>query len=147
MVKWLSYSLQFNIGIEDNHEILTETRRVLSEVKILSDHTLNLEISLKTRDGDSMVLEVWSANMDTASAKCKNTRVSEDNKWLRTILAPRHTRANFLQNSALISTCSTALSSPKFVVMIYGCNPPQPIWTMTMKWHQKHIKNVPRRSC
>ena len=56
---------------------MTETRRVLSEVKILSDHTLNLEISLKTRDGDSMVLEVWSANMDTSSSKCKNTRVSQ----------------------------------------------------------------------
>ena len=58
--------MQFYLSIDDNSDVLNETTKVQAEVvNRLSNHNVNVEISLKTKEGDSMVLEVWTVNMDT----------------------------------------------------------------------------------
>lgn len=56
--------LQFNIAIQDQSDVLQETKRVLSltnsETTIVQKLPLCVEISLETVEGDKMILEVWS---------------------------------------------------------------------------------------
>ncbi|XP_067948539.1 autophagy-related protein 13-like [Watersipora subatra] len=59
----------FNLTIDDNEEVLRETKRLTTSIHYLSAFSLNVEISLKTKDGDAMVLEVWTLNMDPFSRK------------------------------------------------------------------------------
>ena len=62
--------MQFYLSIDDNSDVLNETTKVQAEVvNRLSNHNVNVEISLKTKEGDSMVLEVWTVNMDTHNRK------------------------------------------------------------------------------
>ena len=56
-------SPQFNLAIRDIPEVLSETKRALASQLISVKQSLCIEISLKTADGDTMVLEVWSLGM------------------------------------------------------------------------------------
>ncbi|EDV49926.1 autophagy-related protein 13 homolog [Drosophila erecta] len=56
----------FNIAVQDHPEVLDETKRALSlktGESILQRLPLCVEISLKTTEGDQMVLEVWSLDL------------------------------------------------------------------------------------
>ncbi|KAJ6640870.1 Autophagy-related protein 13 like, partial [Pseudolycoriella hygida] len=58
----------FNIAIQDQPEILLETKRVItpsSGESIISKFPLCVEISLETVDRDKMVLELWSMSIAT----------------------------------------------------------------------------------
>lgn len=55
---------QFNLGVKDAVEVLSETKKALVEVNPLSAHMINVEISLRTSDGDTMMLEVWTSRLD-----------------------------------------------------------------------------------
>lgn len=58
---------QFNISIDDYPEVVEDTKRALNLVSgdsILQRFPLNVEISLRTTEGDSMVLEVWSLGLN-----------------------------------------------------------------------------------
>lgn len=59
-----SHFFQFNIAIQDQGDVLQETKRVLSlstsETTIVQKLPLCVEISLETVEGDKMILEVWS---------------------------------------------------------------------------------------
>lgn len=54
---------QFNIAIQDNPDVLAETKKVLNVTvgeSVTSRLPLCVEISLQTVEGDKMILEVWS---------------------------------------------------------------------------------------
>lgn len=52
--------LQFNLAIQDVPEVLAEAKRALTTELISSSIPLCIEISLRTVEGDTMVLETWS---------------------------------------------------------------------------------------
>ena len=52
--------MQFNLAIHDLPEVLVETKRSLSMDLISSAIPFCIEISLKTVEGDCMVLETWT---------------------------------------------------------------------------------------
>lgn len=57
------FPLQFNLTIDDEPGILTETKKIIDTKpgeSILNRLPLCVEISLRTVDGDKMILEVWS---------------------------------------------------------------------------------------
>lgn len=57
---------QFNIAIQDQPDVLLETKRVLAPISgesITSKLPLCVEISLETVEGDKMILEVWSLSI------------------------------------------------------------------------------------
>ncbi|EDW24520.1 GL24192 [Drosophila persimilis] len=74
----------FNIVVQDHPEVMEETKRALAlkpSESILQRLPLCVEISLKTTEGDQMVLEVWSldllqpaANGTTANGGATNAR-------------------------------------------------------------------------
>ena len=55
--------------MEDNSDVLRETKAAQTNLASLSSHSLNVEISLKTKEGESMLLEVWTMAMDTFHRK------------------------------------------------------------------------------
>lgn len=52
--------LQFNLAVHDLPEVLAEAKKVLCGEAISSSIPLCIEISLRTVEGDTMVLETWS---------------------------------------------------------------------------------------
>ena len=59
---------QFNIAIQDHPDVLAETKKALqiSQSDTITNRLpLCVEISLQTVDGDKMILEVWSLNINT----------------------------------------------------------------------------------
>lgn len=54
------FIVQFNLAIHDLPEVLAEAKRVLCGEIINSTIPLCIEISLRTVEGDTMVLETWS---------------------------------------------------------------------------------------
>lgn len=54
---------QFNLNISDLPDVLAETKRVLNGEIISSNVPLCVEISLRTSEGDQMVLENWCLSM------------------------------------------------------------------------------------
>lgn len=62
------FSFQFNISIQDLPDVLAETKKALqvsqSDSTITNRLPLCVEISLQTVDGDRMILEVWSLNVN-----------------------------------------------------------------------------------
>lgn len=54
------FIVQFNLAIHDLPEVLAEAKRVLCGEIINSTIPLCIEISLRTIEGDTMVLETWS---------------------------------------------------------------------------------------
>jgi autophagy-related protein 13 len=63
--------LQFNIAIQDHPDVLVETKKALQVSQsdsITNRLPLCVEISLQTVDGDKMILEVWSLNINTDSS-------------------------------------------------------------------------------
>lgn len=60
-------SFQFNIAIQDHPDVLVETKKALqlSQTESITNRLpLCVEISLQTVDGDKMILEVWSLNIN-----------------------------------------------------------------------------------
>ncbi|XP_064637474.1 autophagy-related protein 13-like isoform X2 [Lineus longissimus] len=53
----------FNLAIRDIPDVTGETKRALASHLISTTKTLCIEISLKTAEGDTMVLEMWSLGM------------------------------------------------------------------------------------
>lgn len=65
----------FNIVVQDHPDVLDETKRALSLKpgdSILQRLPLCVEISLKTTEGDQMILEVWSLDLQQSIDSCKN---------------------------------------------------------------------------
>jgi autophagy-related protein 13 len=61
-------SFQFNIAIQDHPDVLIETKKALqlSQSETITNRLpLCVEISLQTVEGDKMILEVWSLNINT----------------------------------------------------------------------------------
>ncbi|XP_046850193.1 autophagy-related protein 13-like [Xenia sp. Carnegie-2017] len=55
----------FNLAITDIHEVLEETKKVMGNNRLPSvDSPLCVEVSLKTNEGNTMVLETWKLGMD-----------------------------------------------------------------------------------
>ncbi|XP_074651230.1 autophagy-related protein 13-like [Tubulanus polymorphus] len=54
----------FNLAIRDIPEVLGETKKALASQLINTTQSICVEISLKTADGDTMVLETWSLGMN-----------------------------------------------------------------------------------
>lgn len=60
------FLFQFNIAIQDQPDVLLETKRALAPLSgesITSKLPLCVEISLETVEGDKMILEVWSLSV------------------------------------------------------------------------------------
>lgn len=57
------FIFQFNLAIKDIPEVLSETKKALSGQRLEPEKHVCLEISLKTAEGDSMVLETWCLSM------------------------------------------------------------------------------------
>lgn len=59
--------MQFNIAIQDHPEVLAETKKALQisqTENIINRLPICVEISLQTSEGDKMILEVWSLNIN-----------------------------------------------------------------------------------
>ncbi|XP_028403221.1 autophagy-related protein 13-like [Dendronephthya gigantea] len=55
----------FNLAINDFQEVLQETKKIMENNRLPSrDNPLCIEISLKTNEGSTMVLETWRLGMD-----------------------------------------------------------------------------------
>lgn len=68
--------MQFNISIDDYPEVVEDTKRALNLVgsgadSIVQRFPLSIEISLRTTEGDSMVLEVWTLGL--SAERCDPT--------------------------------------------------------------------------
>ena len=62
------FRFKFNIAIQDHPDVLAETKKALhisQSDSITNRLPLCVEISLQTVDGDKMILEVWSLNINT----------------------------------------------------------------------------------
>lgn len=60
--------MQFNIAIDDQPDVLNDTRKALQlsqSESIANRLPLCVEISLQTVEGDRMILEVWSLSIQT----------------------------------------------------------------------------------
>ena len=67
------YLLQFNLAIKDQPDVLAETKKVFTGGLAVDQHVC-VEISLKTSEGETMILETWWVTM---SDQCDATaRVS-----------------------------------------------------------------------
>lgn len=68
MLNFLFSSFQFNISIHDHPDVTLETKKALqiNQTDAITNRLpLCVEISLQTVEGDKMILEVWSLNIDT----------------------------------------------------------------------------------
>lgn len=66
MTIFFIFVFQFNIAIQDQADVLTETKKVLTPVSgesVTSKLPICVEISLETVEGDKMNLEVWSLSI------------------------------------------------------------------------------------
>lgn len=54
----------FNLAVPDLPDVLAETRKALNGEMITHRLPITVEISLQTAEGDQMVLEYWSLNLD-----------------------------------------------------------------------------------
>lgn len=59
----------FNLAINDIPEVQLEAKRTLVGQQPLLSQTVNVEISLRTTEGASMVLETWSLSMNTEQSE------------------------------------------------------------------------------
>lgn len=73
--KPVDYTNEFGIAINDVPDVLTESKIVLESAPIISNLPLSIEISLKTVDGVSLVLENWTLgiNLGEPSSDNKNS--------------------------------------------------------------------------
>ncbi|XP_037867944.1 autophagy-related protein 13 homolog [Bombyx mori] len=66
----------FNLSIPDEPGVNEETKRVLNgEVVDALSKVLSIEITLRTTDGDEMVLELWTVKLTTASEICSPSTI------------------------------------------------------------------------
>lgn len=68
LILYMSFlSFQFNIAIQDHPDVLAETKKALqlSQSETVTNRLpLCVEISLQTVEGDKMLLEIWSLNIN-----------------------------------------------------------------------------------
>lgn len=91
--------LQFNLTINDEPGILAETKKVIDTKPgetIVSRLPLCVEISLRTVDGDKMILEVWSLS-------CNKQQTDNSSKVSHSI----YSRIGILLKSLILVTRST----------------------------------------
>ncbi|KAK3594530.1 hypothetical protein CHS0354_023587 [Potamilus streckersoni] len=55
----------FNLAINDNIDVHTEAKKIIAGQQNLLGQNVCTEISLRTTEGDSMVLELWYISLDT----------------------------------------------------------------------------------
>jgi autophagy-related protein 13 len=67
--------LQFNLAIKDIAEVHTETKKALAGQTTLLSQNVCVEISLKTSEGTSMVLETWYIGLNKEACDL-NARIS-----------------------------------------------------------------------
>lgn len=68
IIYFIIYWFQFNIAIQDHPDVLIETKKALqlSQSETITNRLpLCVEISLQTVEGDKMILEVWSLNINS----------------------------------------------------------------------------------
>ena len=63
------FILQFNLAIKDYPEVQREAKAALSNGNPKPGRSLVVEISLRTSDSESLMLEVWSIGMTTRYLK------------------------------------------------------------------------------
>lgn len=73
-----SHTEWFNLHIPDNPDVTQATKNALPSDRILETFSkgLNIEISVKTEDGDEMGLEVWTLGLDDAQSDPSLTAMS-----------------------------------------------------------------------
>ena len=72
---------QFNLAITDNNEVQSEAKKILSGQTTTLGQGVCVEISLRTAEGDTMVLEMWSICLD--SGQCDSTSKSSHTTYNR----------------------------------------------------------------
>lgn len=81
----------FNLAIKDVQEVHTETKKALAGQTALLSQNVCVEISLKTSEGDSMILETWyiGLNKDTCdlNARISYTVYNRMGSALKTLLS------------------------------------------------------------
>ena len=74
LILCISVSFQFNLALKDLPEVFSETKKVFTGSTLSVGQNVCVEMSLRTAEGDTMVLETWSVGMtDHCDA---NARVS-----------------------------------------------------------------------
>lgn len=75
----------FNLAITDNNEVQSEAKKILSGQTTTLGQGVCVEISLRTAEGDTMVLEMWSICLD--SGQCDNASKSSHATYNRMSIA------------------------------------------------------------
>lgn len=75
----------FNLVITDNSEVQSEAKKILSGQSTTLGQNVCIEISLRTAEGDTMVLEMWSISLD--SSQCDNSSKSSHTTYNRMSIA------------------------------------------------------------
>jgi hypothetical protein len=81
-VRHLSPSDWFNLGIEDIPEVVIETKKALKgQLLTIGSQPLCVEISLKTVEGDSLILENWCLSVNETSEPFNRVSCKTDWRW------------------------------------------------------------------
>lgn len=80
----------FNLAITDNNEVQTEAKKVMANQSSTLAQNVCVEISLRTAEGDQMVLEIWYLSLDPnlcdISAKMSQTGYARMSIALKSLL-------------------------------------------------------------
>ncbi|XP_045203986.2 autophagy-related protein 13-like [Mercenaria mercenaria] len=116
----------FNIAITDNNEVHTEAKKVVSNQTTTLAQNVCVEISLRTAEGDTMVLELWYINLDTnqydISAKMSQTGYSRMSIALKSLLnvsrvTPAYRLSRRQGSSDYIICYRIYLGEPQFYIL------------------------------
>ena len=117
---------QFNIAITDNNEVHTEAKKVVSNQTSTLAQNVCVEISLRTADGDTMVLELWYINLDInqcdIGAKMSQTGYSRMSIALKSLLnvsrvTPAYKLSRRQTSSDYIICYRIYLGEPQFYIL------------------------------
>lgn len=75
----------FNLVITDNNEVQCEAKKILAGQSTTLGQNVCVEISLRTAEGDTMVLEMWSISLD--SSQCDSSSKSSHTTYNRMSIA------------------------------------------------------------
>lgn len=124
------FKLQFNIALTDNNEVHVEAKKVLSNQSSTLAQTVCVEISLRTAEGDTMVLELWYINLDTnvydTGAKMSQTVYSRMSIALKSLLnvsrvTPAYKLSRRQGSSDYIICYRIYLGDPQFYILGDNC--------------------------
>lgn len=81
----------FNLVITDNNEVQSEAKKILAGQSTTLGQNVCVEISLRTAEGDTMVLEMWSISLDStqgdSSSKSSHTTYNRMSIALKSLLS------------------------------------------------------------